>query len=93
VGLISNLKTIWKNRSAIKAVSKAVNEVKEGNLKSGWKTTEFWLTVLTNAGAIVTALNGVLDPKTAAIIMAVVNGVYSVLRAALKSGAQEEKTA
>lgn len=54
-------------------------------MKSGYKTSEFWLVVVSNLIAIVGALNGVLDPKTAAIALAVLNGVYSTLRTIAKA--------
>lgn len=53
--------------------------------KPGWKTTEFWLTLLgTTIPTLVGALTGVIPPETAAIIVAVANGVYGVIRAATK---------
>lgn len=55
------------------------------NVKSGWKTTEFYMTVVTQLLAVVAALNGVLDPKTAATIVAVLNAVYAVLRTLAKA--------
>ena len=52
--------------------------------KPGVQTTEFWLTLLSNAAAVVGALKGVIPPETAAIIMAVINSVYSTLRTLAK---------
>ena len=89
MSLIKNLALIWKNRKAIKTASNAVDEIKEAYMekktKSGIATSEFWLTVVTNLITIAGALNGVLDPKTAAIVMASLNGVYGVLRTLAKT--------
>lgn len=53
-------------------------------MKSGWKTSEFWMTVVGQLMTLAGALNGVLDPKTAAIVSAVLTGVYSILRTLAK---------
>lgn len=55
--------------------------------KPGYKTTEFWMHLLTNATTIVGALQGVIPPQTAAVILAVANGVYGVLRTIAKKDA------
>ncbi len=54
--------------------------VMNGETKPGYKTTEFWMTVCTNIVSIVGMLKDVIPPQTAAIIIAVVNGIYGVLR-------------
>jgi hypothetical protein len=56
----------------------------DNQVKAGWKTTEFWMTLITNLVAVLGALNGVIPADTMAIILAVVNGVYGVLRALVK---------
>ena len=55
-------------------------------VKAGIKTTEFWLTMITNLITIVGSLKGVLDPQVSAIILAAANGVYGVIRAMAKQG-------
>lgn len=86
MGLIANLKVIWKNREALKAASKAADGVKEAYVKSGWKTSEFWLVVLSNIAAVVPALNGVIPADKAATLLVIVNSIYAVVRALAKSG-------
>lgn len=53
--------------------------------KPGWKTTEFWLTVLSQIGTVVSAFQGSLSPKNAAIISAALTGIYGIVRAFTKS--------
>ena len=53
--------------------------------KEGYKTTEFWLTILSNLSAVIGALSGVIKPETAAIIIAAINAVYGFIRAITKS--------
>ena len=52
--------------------------------KPGYKTTEFWVTVITSAAALVAALAGQLSPRYAAIAAAVSVGLYSVGRGLAK---------
>jgi hypothetical protein len=87
MGLLANLKMIWKNRAALKAASNAADGVKEAYVKSGWKTTEFWLAVLSNIATVVPALGGLIPPEKAATILAVVNGLYGIVRALTKAAA------
>lgn len=85
MGLLANLKTVWKNRKALKAASKSVDGIKEAYVKSGWKTTEFWLAVLSNVATVVPALGGMIPPEKAAMILAIVNGLYGIVRALTKA--------
>jgi len=48
--------------------------------------------VLSNLLAIAGALQGIIDPKTAAIIMAVLNGLYNLVRGISKSTASATVT-
>jgi hypothetical protein len=52
--------------------------------KAGWKTTEFWVTVVINLISVVGVLKGILPAQTAAIILAVLDGLYGVLRTLIK---------
>jgi hypothetical protein len=54
--------------------------------KSGYKTTEFWVSLLVSGGSLVAALAGNLPPKYAAIATAVSGGLYAVGRGVAKSG-------
>lgn len=55
-------------------------------IKPGWKTTEFWISVLTSAGSILASAIGFLPPKYAAIVTAASAGLYSVSRGLAKTG-------
>lgn len=84
--------SLWDKVKSFFAVKKFVEtEIKgaknmDATGKPGWKTTEFWLTMLTNLIAIIGSLKGVIPTETATIILAVANGVYGVIRAITKSG-------
>ena len=70
-----------------KPASNLIQEVNK--MKDGYKTTEFWLTILTNLITIVTAIQGVIPPQTAAIILAVLNGIYTTMRSIVKINAPD----
>jgi hypothetical protein len=54
-------------------------------MKSGWKTTEFWLAVLTAAGTAVGALSGLIPAELAVKITTIISAVYATLRTLAKS--------
>jgi len=54
--------------------------------KQFWKTSEFWLTVATNAANILLYLSGVIDGKWAGILATVSNALYAVSRGIAKQG-------
>lgn len=49
-------------------------------MKPGYKTTEFWVTVLTAVGIVVAALADALPPKWATVAVAVATAAYNVAR-------------
>jgi len=53
-------------------------------VKPGIYTTEFWLTVITNLITIITTLKGMIPAETATIILAILNGLYTILRSLVK---------
>jgi len=46
--------------------------------KETWKSTEFWASTLFSIGAIVASVANILDPKYAAILVAVSTGLYTI---------------
>lgn len=53
-------------------------------VKSGWKTTEFWVTVAADVGAIAAAASGVLPHSYAALLGAVSTAAYALSRGLTK---------
>ena len=66
-------------------IKKSIKEVETMALKEGYKSTEFWLVVVSNLVNIVGALNGVIKPDTAAIILTILNAMYAILRTLVKN--------
>lgn len=54
--------------------------------KPGLQTTELWIAVLTEVGALAAALAGELSPKYAAIASAVSAAAYAISRGITKHG-------
>jgi len=53
-------------------------------MKSGWKTTEFWVTALAVVGLVASAATSSLNPKYAAIGAAVSTAAYAISRGLAK---------
>lgn len=58
-------------------------------MKPGYKTTEFWGKLLLQAGVVLTALNGALDPKWAASAAAASECCYALARGLTKATSAE----
>ena len=50
----------------------------------GWRTTEFWVTVATNASLVCAAASGALPPKYAAVSGALATAFYTIGRSLVK---------
>lgn len=87
MGLLANLKLLWSNREKIKMVSSEVDQVKGAYVKSGFKSTEFWITALTVLTTLSETFKGNIDPKYGAIISAALALGYAVVRGFTKASA------
>lgn len=67
-------------------VTTEITEAKKMNgTKPGYQTTEFWLTLVGNLINVVGMFKGVIPPGIAAIVVAVLNGIYTIVRGFVKS--------
>jgi uncharacterized membrane protein HdeD (DUF308 family) len=55
-------------------------------VKSGWKSTEFWLTLAGNVAALLTTVSGIIEPQTGGWMLAICNGLYAISRGIAKVG-------
>lgn len=53
-------------------------------VKSGWKTTEFYIAILTSIGAITASLAGVLPSEYAVFATTISSVAYSISRGLVK---------
>lgn len=58
-------------------------------MKTGWKTTEFWVTALAIVGLVVSSVSTSLNPKWAAIGAAVSTAAYAISRGLAKQNASK----
>ncbi len=65
------------------------DEIKEAKAMNtgtpGWKTSEFWMQLASQAGVLWAAVQGFIPPKYAAIITVVGTAVYTVSRTIYKA--------
>ena len=54
-------------------------------MKAGWKTTEFWVTALATAGAVIGALAGLLPGQAGVVAGALCAGAYAISRGLAKN--------
>lgn len=92
MGLLANLKLLWSNRNKIKVVSAEIDQIKGAYVKSGWKTTEFWMTVLMVLTTLSETFKGSIDTKWGAIISGVLTLGYAIVRGLTKSSASTATT-
>lgn len=81
MNIIEKIKLLFKLNSLF---SSEVKEIKSMDIKSGWKTSEFWGKVAAQATVIWAAIGGFIPPKYAAIIVVAGEGVYTIGRTILK---------
>jgi hypothetical protein len=62
------------------------------HLKAGYKTTEFWVAVLTDLGLILASSTTSLAPRYAALGAAISSGLYAVARGLAKLNPPKDAT-
>jgi len=78
MNILDEIKLIIKIREIYKGV-------KNMNIKSGWKTTEFWVTVATILGSLWFTFAGSIPPLFTIKIIAIITAVYGAIRMGLKA--------
>lgn len=75
---------------ALYAISRgfAKNADPNGGTKAGVETTEFWVAMISQVGAIAAAAANAVPAETAAILLMISNGAYGLSRGLAKGGAQ-----
>lgn len=77
MGILDKLKLLLVLRSTY-------SKVKEAVVKSGWKTSEFWLAIFTIVVNLWFSINGMLPAETVTWIISIVVLAYTVARAVVK---------
>ena len=63
----------------------AVKEVGDMGIKSGWKTSEFWITVFTVASGLIGTYGGLIPPPWGMIATAIIAAGYAISRGLAKA--------
>lgn len=81
MNFIEKIKLLFKLNTVINS---EIKEIKSMDIKSGWKTSEFWGKVAAQAATIWAAVGGFVPPKYAAVIVVAAEGIYTIARTLLK---------
>lgn len=81
MGIIDKIKLLFKLNSIIET---EIKEIKLMDIKSGWKTSEFWSKVAAQAATIWAAVGGFVPAKYAIVVVAVAESIYTIARTVLK---------
>ena len=76
MGLFAKIKAAW-------AARKVVNQM--GEIKRGWKTLSFWVTLAGNLVTLAVTLKGMVPAIAGIVAMTALTAVYNILRGAQKS--------
>jgi len=76
------IKKYWRMIKAFFKIKREVKKMKE--IKAGYKTTEFWLSILSSVAAIYFAVENLIPPEIAAKITALITMIYTIARAIVK---------
>lgn len=90
MGIIDRIKIALKLNAFIKTEIKEAQTMESGT--PGYKTTEFWLNLMAQAGVVWGSIQGLIPPKYAAIIAVVGTAFYTVARTVAKAVADIQAT-
>lgn len=84
MNIFQEIKALWATKGTVEEIIKEA-KMDSASGKPGWQTTEFWLSLATQAGVLWGAVQGFVPPKIAAIVTIVGSAVYTVARTIAKS--------
>lgn len=76
MNVFQKLRALWEARKVVSQM---------GEIKRGWKTLSFWITLLGNLLTLAGVLKGIIPALTALVVMTVLTAFYNILRGAQKS--------
>lgn len=83
MSLIEKIKLLFAVKGPASKLAKDIQQI-----KTGWKTVEFWVTVIGSAISVATAAAGFLPATTALIITTALTAAYNILRAFQNAGVE-----
>lgn len=82
MGLIEKIKLLFRFRQP---ATDLINEVQQ--VKAGYKTLPFWVTIIGTLGSFVAAAQGLIPATAALVTGTVLTALYNILRGATKADA------
>jgi len=86
---------LWKARKPILNIIREVKKIMADNTtvsnEPGKYTSEFFLVVFSNVITLIGALKGIIGPELTAGILAVLNGIYTIIRTWRKNSADKKE--
>ena len=73
-----------KAAMAVMKAKREVSKMNDNKDKAGWKTSEFWLNILSIAITLLAGVQGLIPPTVMATIMGVLATVYTISRLVVK---------
>jgi len=77
MNIFQEISTLWKARSAATEIIKEA-KMQTSSGKSGWKTTEFWMHVATQAGVLWGIVHGFVPAPWNAIVPIAGSSIYAI---------------
>src|SRR3990167_9367944 len=84
MGLWGKIKLLFSINKNWKVILEEVEEVRMAKTKNGFKSTEFWMTLLASGGAVLAASQGILPPLYAAVAVSASTVAYTLSRGLVK---------
>lgn len=81
---VKKVRTMVKAYREVKKMSNTIKKATTNKLKPGWKTSEFWMTIIGHLLNLLGIVNGIIDPTIGLIVSGVLQCVYNILRDVLK---------
>lgn len=85
MNIIQEIKAFFVAKRVFEEIKTEATKMDTKSGKPGWKTTEWWLSLATQAGVLWGAIQGFIPPKYAAIIAVAGTAVYTVARTIAKA--------
>lgn len=85
MNIIQEIMAIFKVKDFVETEIKEAKQVDQTTQKPGYKTTEFYFSLLTTLGTVVASLSGVIPPALAAQIATGITAIYTIGRSIVKA--------
>lgn len=91
MNIFAEIKALFTAKTFVETEIKGAKTM--NGVTPGWKTTEFWVTMLGNLITAVGMLKSVIPANVGTIVLGVLNSVYTVVRGFVKTSATTPPTA